>query len=216
MAGYRSYVLLCTKNLPLSLIHSSTTVSLETNKHPTRMAIKAECAWGRVFIYETKNLCSNLTKSPIEGSAKLYKDYPKFIIRQYDFNRICKILDEKISNWRNKEDKEIYLTTFSVDNWNKGKTISKEIKKAHSLTNCKACTTLHSNLQETFPIGKKCKTVNKGPLSELHTDASKHTAQNIVPEGLLKTSNKQLKTVGQAIYSTYDEKCKENFGKVPY
>lgn len=157
-----------------------------------------------------------MTKSPIEGSAKLYKDYPKFIIGQYDFNRVCKILDEKISNWRNKEDKEIYLTTFSVDNWNKGKTISKEIKKAHSLTNCKACTTLHSNLQETFPIGKKCKTVNKGPLSELHTDASKHTAQNIVPEGLLKTSNKQLKTVGQAIYSTYDEKCKENFGKVPY
>lgn len=173
------------------------------------MAIKAECAWGRVFICETKNLCSNLTKSPIEGSAKLYKDYPKFIIGQYDFNHVCKILDEKISNWRNKEGKEIYLTTFSVDNWNKGKTISKEIKKAHSLTNCKACTTLHSNLQETFPIGKKCKTVNKGPLSELHTDASKHTAQNIVPEGLLKTSNKQLKTVGQAIYSTYDEKCKE-------
>lgn len=93
------------------------------------MAIKAECAWGQVFICETKNLCSNLTKSPIEGSAKLYKDYPKFIIRQYDFNRVCKILDEKISNWRNKEDKEIYLTTFSVDNWNKGKTISKEIKK---------------------------------------------------------------------------------------
>lgn len=55
-------------------------------------------------------------KSPIEGSAKLYKDYPKFIIGQYDFNRVCKILDEKISNWRNKEDKEIYLTTFSVDN----------------------------------------------------------------------------------------------------
>ena len=58
-----------------------------------------------------------------------YKDYPKFIVGQYEFNRVCKILDEKISNWRNKEDKEIYLTTFSVDNWNKGKTISKEIKK---------------------------------------------------------------------------------------
>ena len=71
------------------------------------MAIKAECAWGRVFICETKNLCSNLTKSPIEGSAKLYKDYPKFIVGQYEFNRVCKILDEKISNWRNKEDEEI-------------------------------------------------------------------------------------------------------------
>ena len=106
------------------------------------MAIKAECAWGRVFIRETKKLCSNLKKSPNEGSAKFgarmlaeryrlycqqYKDYPKFIIGQYEFNRVCKILDEKISNWRNKEDKEVYLTTFSVDNWNKGKTISKEI-----------------------------------------------------------------------------------------
>ena len=55
--------------------------------------------------------------------------------------------------------------------------------------------------------------MNKGPLSELQTDSSKHTGQKIVPEGLLKTSNKQLKTVGQAIYSTYGEKCKENLGK---
>ena len=55
--------------------------------------------------------------------------------------------------------------------------------------------------------------MNKGPLSELQTDSSKHTGQKIVPEGLLKTSNKQLKTVGQAIYSTYGKKCKENLGK---
>ena len=95
-----------------------------------------------MFIRETKKLCLNLKKSKNEGSVKFgarmlaeryrlycqqYKGYPKFIIGQYEFNHVCKILDEKISNWRNKEDKEVYLTTFSVDNWNKGKTISKKI-----------------------------------------------------------------------------------------
>jgi len=35
---------------------------------------------------------------------------------------------------------------------------------------------------------------------------------NTVQKGS-KITNKQLKVLGQVIYSTYDEKCKENFGK---
>ena len=55
-------------------------------------------------------------------------------------------------------------------------------------------------------------TVKKGPLNEIQRDANKHTAQHTVLKGS-KITNKQLKVLGQVIYSTYDDKCKENFGK---
>ena len=119
------------------------------------MALKVECAWARVCIRKTKELCSSLKKAPGEGSAKFgarvlterhklysehFKEYPQFTISQYDFNRVSKVIDEKISFWRNKDDKGTYLSTFSMANWNEGRTLTKEMKKAHSLTNCKACT----------------------------------------------------------------------------
>ena len=191
------------------------------------MCFKAECAWARVCIRQTKKLCSNLKKSPAEGSAKFgarvlaerhklysehFKEYPQFALSQYDFNRVCKTIDEKIGSWRHKGDKEIYLSTFSVANWSKGNNITKEMKKAHSLSNCKPCTLLNSNLQATFPGGKKGMGVKKGPLTEIQADAKKHTPQHTAQKGP-KVTNKQLKMVGQVIYSMYDEKCKENFGK---
>ena len=141
-----------------------------------------------------------------------FKEYPQFALSQYDFNRVCKVTDGKITNWRSKEDKHTYLKTFSVDNWNEGTCISKEIKRAHCLTNCKACTTLHSNLQATFPLSKKCMTVRRGPLSEIKEDTKHHTARIVVQNGL-KMNNHHLKTIGQTIYFTCNEKCKENLGK---
>ena len=204
------------------------TVSLETKQHPTVMSFKAECAWARVCIRQTKQLCSNLKKCPGEGSAKFgarvlaeryklyteqFKEYPQFTLSQYDFNRVCKVIDEKVSNWRHKGDKETYLSTFSVSNWSEGNNITKEMKKAHSLSNCKPCTLLNSNLQATFPDSKRGMAVNKGPLSEIQEDAKKHTAQLHTTQKGPKITNKQLKGVGQVIYSSYDEKCKENFGK---
>ena len=55
-------------------------------------------------------------------------------------------------------------------------------------------------------------TVKKGPLNEIQRDVNKHTAQHTVLKGS-KITNKQLRVLGQIIYSTYDDKCKENFGK---
>ena len=144
-----------------------------------------------------------------------FKDYSQFTLSQYDFNRACKVIDDKIANWRNRGDKGTYLSTFSMSNWNEGKHISKEMKKAHSLSNCKPCSLLNSNLQATFPLSKMCMTAKKGPLSEIKGDVKRHTTQPVIlttPKGT-KITNKQLKMVGQAIYSTYDENCKEHFGK---
>ena len=194
------------------------------------MALKAECAWARVCIRQTKELCSTLKRAPGENTAKFasrvlaerhkfysehFKEYPRFTLTQYDFNRACKVIDDKISNWRGKEDKETYLSTFSIANWNGGKNISKELKRAHSVSNCKPCFLLNSNLQATFPLSKMCMTAKRGPLHEIEGDAERHTAQPAVltpPKGL-KLTNKHLKTVAQVIYSAYDKKCKENFGK---
>ena len=190
------------------------------------MSVKAECAWARVCIRHTKQLCSNMKKSPSEGSAKFgartlaeryklysehFKEYPRFSLSQYEFNRVSKVIDEKVKNWRHKGEKETYLSTFSVANWSEGKNITKEMKKAHSLSNCKVCTMLNSNLQATFPGNKKLR-AKKGPLSEIQGDAKKDTTLTETQKGF-KVNNKQLKMVGQATYSRYDEKCKENFGK---
>ena len=145
------------------------------------MSVKAECAWARVCIRHTKQLCSNMKKSPSEGSAKFgtrtlaeryklysehFKEYPRFSLSQYEFNRVSKVIDEKVKNWRLKGDKETYLSSFPVANWSEGKNITKEMKKAHSLSNCKVCTMLNSNLQATFPGNKKLR-AKKGPLSEI-------------------------------------------------
>ena len=190
------------------------------------MSIKADCALARVCIRHTKQLCSNMKKSPNEGTAKfgtrtlaerhkLYSEQlPTVSLSQYEFNHVSKVIDEKVRNWRHKGDKETYLSTFSVANWSEGKNITKEMKKAHSLSNCKACTMLNSNLQATFPGNRKNNTAMKGPLSEIQRDAKKDTtlSETTCKKGF-KVNNKQLKMVGQAIYFSYDEKCKENFGK---
>jgi len=185
------------------------------------MSLKAECAWARVCIRETKALSSSIKRAPGEGTAKYgsrvlseryklycqnFNDYPQLSVDGYQFNRISKIIDEKVGKWRNKGDKEAYLSRFSLTNWSEEKIITKEGKKEHSLSNCKACSSFNSNFQSTFPISKMCMTVNKGPLSELQQNVKKHTQR------IKKITKKQLREIGQNIYSSYDEKCKENLG----
>ena len=107
---------------------------------------------------------------------------------------MSKVIEEKISFWRNKDDKAAYLSTFYMGNWSEGKTIIKEMKTAHLLTNCKACTKVNLNLQATFPLSKKCMTVKKDLLNEIQRDANKHTAQHTLQKGS-KITNKELNTV---------------------
>ena len=127
---------------------------------------------------------------------------------QHDFHRVCKIIDDKIGNWRNKVHKETFLKQFSSNNWNEGKAITKEGKKEHSLSSCKACVLFNSHLQSTFPLSKNCRAAKNGPLCELQMNAKRQIGQKDP-----KVTNKKLKTVGEAIYATYNNKCKENFGK---
>lgn len=190
------------------------------------MSVKVECAWARVCIRETKNLCS-ITKALNEGKAKFgarvlqeryklycehFKGYSRFDITRYDFNRVAKKIDDQIVNWRCKEDKQSYLSRFAMQNWfDQGKIMTNETRKAHSLTDCKACQLYNSKSQATYPMKKMCRLGKGGPLSNITTDANKHT---LLPEGsIIRATKKQLKSVGQEIYSTYDEKCKKNFGK---
>ena len=158
-------------------------------------------------------MCSNMKKSSDKGSAKFgarilaerhklysedFKDYPRLSLSQYEFNSVSKVIDENFRNWRHKGKKETYLSTFSVANWSEGKNITKEMKKAHSLSNCKACTVLNSNLQATFPGNKKNSTAKKGPLSEIQGEAKKDTTLRETQKGF-EVNNKQLKMVGGAI-----------------
>lgn len=186
------------------------------------MAVKAECAWARVFIRETKYICrlkrgadESVHKFGLRGSAERYKvysehfkEYPRFAIDQKEFNRVSKILDSHFSSWRKKEDKDSYLARFSPSNWEEGKIISQEGKRSHSLSNCITCQKFNSSYQGTFPISKSWKGHKPGPLSELRNEAKKLTSSHGP-----KATNKRLKEVGQAIYSAYDGRCKENFGK---
>ena len=185
------------------------------------MAVKVECAWARVFIRETKNIC-RLERGAGEGCTRFggrvlaerynayyqhFKDYPLFFMDQKQFSRVAKILDSKFGTWRNKADKQAYLTRFSPSNWAEGKIITKEGKRNHSLSNCTTCQKFNWAYQGTFPIPKMCRSHKSGPLSEIGIEAKKLT--NSGP----KATNKRLREVGQAIYSTFDDRCKENFGK---
>ena len=77
-------------------------------------------------------MCSNMKKSPDEGSAKFgatilaerhklysehFKEYPQLSLSQYEFNRVSKVIDDKVRNWRHRGDKETYLSTFPVARW---------------------------------------------------------------------------------------------------
>ena len=104
---------LCCRKFPERFIQSFKlkTVSLETKKHPTAMSLKAECAWARVCIRHTKQMCSHIKKSPDEAAAKFgartlaeryklysehFKEYPRFSLSQYEFNRVSKVIDERL------------------------------------------------------------------------------------------------------------------------
>ena len=118
---------------------------------------------------------------------------------------------------RNKEleEKQTYLSTFSITNRNKGKDISEALKRVNSVSNCKPCFLFNSNLQATFPLSKMCVIAKRVPLNETEGDAKRHTAQPamLTPPKEIKLTNKHLKMVAQVIYSAYDEKRKENFVK---
>ena len=115
--------------------------------------------------------------------------------------RHYRTIDEKFYNWRSKTEKEAYLTAFSSMNWNEGKVISKEEKKDHSLTSCQACLLFNSQLQSTFPISKFCRGARKGPLTELNTNVKRQCQREP------KVTKRKLKSIGEAIYATYNEKC---------
>ena len=188
------------------------------------MAVKVDCAWARVCIRESKRFCS-IEKNPGEGSLKFrarviddryrvycehFKEHPLLHISKHDFVRVYKIIDDKFSNWRNKSDKEAYLTQFSTNNWNDGKVLSKEGKKEHSLSSCKACFLFNSQFQSTFPLSKNCRVATKGPLGDLQANAKRKIGQE---DPHIMITNKKLKSVGKAIFAAYNETCKENFGK---
>lgn len=97
-----------------------------------------------------------------------------------------------------------YLKSFSPANWRGGTNITKEAKKRHTLTDCKACKLYNFKLQDKFPQSRFNRMFkSSSPLSELNMQKSKSP----------KMSNKSLRDVGKDIYSVVDERCKENYGK---
>ena len=75
------------------------------------------------------------------------------------------------------------------------------------LTSCQACLLFNSQLQSTIPLSKVCRGARKGPLTELNTNVKRQCQKEP------KITKRILKSIGEAIYATYNEKCKENFQK---
>ena len=75
------------------------------------------------------------------------------------------------------------------------------------MTSCQACLLFNSQLQSTFPISKFCRGARKGPLTELNTNVKRQCQREP------KVTKRKLKSIGEAIYATYNEKCQENFQK---
>ena len=75
------------------------------------------------------------------------------------------------------------------------------------MTSCQACLLFNSQLQSTFPISKFCRGARKGPLTELNTNVKRQCQREP------KVTKRKLKSIGEATYATYNEKCQENFQK---
>lgn len=125
------------------------------------MSLKIECAWDKVFIRETKHICS-IARSEEKGRAKYgarvlteryrlynehFKGYQVFSITQKEFNRVVKIIDGKFGNWRQPKEKECYLNRFATSNCDEERVIIKDGKKKHSLTACQTCKLFNSKYQ---------------------------------------------------------------------
>ena len=65
-----------------------------------------------------------------------------------------KIIDDKISQRRNKGYKQAYLAQFCPTKWSKTKQLRQNL---HSVQNCKCCKSFHASLSEKFPESKKNK-----------------------------------------------------------
>lgn len=115
-----------------------------------------------------------------------------------------KIIDDKISQWRNKADKQAYLAQFSSTKWSKTTQLRQNL---HSLRNCKCCKSFHASLSEKFPESKQNKNKPKGPFTDINIRSAKHVPKKAQP------TKGELKAVGEMIFSTYDKTCKENLGK---
>lgn len=184
------------------------------------MSVKVECGWARVYLRETKQMCQ-LSREIGEGQAKYgarvlreryklysqhFKEFPQLNIPdQKEFNRVIKIIDNKFGTWRSKNDKEAYINKFLPINWIKEKTITKEGKMKHTITDCKACQLIYNKYQSTFP-DSKFNRVSKstGPLKDINNIFK--SKPNI------KLTKRDLKEAGSQIFSEIDEKCKENYG----
>ena len=75
------------------------------------------------------------------------------------------------------------------------------------LTSCQAGLLFNSRLQSTIPLSKVCRGARKGPLTELNTNVKRQRQKEP------KITKRILKSIWEAIYATYNEKCKENFQK---
>ena len=75
------------------------------------------------------------------------------------------------------------------------------------LTSCQAGRLFNSQLQSIIPLSKVCRGARKGPLTELNTNVKRQRQKEP------KITKRILKSIWEAIYATYNEKCKENFKK---
>jgi len=69
--------------------------------------------------------------------------------RPSSFDRHCKqILGAFTKNWKDRDARQNYISTFSVRNWEK---LAQSEKARHSFANCKECARKYNNLQQLFP-----------------------------------------------------------------
>lgn len=61
--------------------------------------------------------------------------------RESTFDHRCKRINKHIRNWKNREQRQVYIRTFSIENWKK---LSRNSKKRHTL---KSAENVHSHLK---------------------------------------------------------------------
>lgn len=122
--------------------------------------------------------------------------YSTFFLFTANFNKAYKIIDERISSWRSKTDKEQYLENFSKELWNK---CAEGRKRMHIISKCDCCQTT-TTVQ--FPIrrGHENTLKKREPFTQLNVTANK---------AISKSSNTSCKSLLKEVKTNWSRNIQE-------
>lgn len=180
----------------------------------------SNCGFARVAALKTREQAeAALNRAAGEGTSKYksrvmqehfklynasFDNQSSFTVDYLKFQKKVPALRTLFTNWnpRKRLEKQLYLKTFSLENWH---ALTKARKREHSLDNCKGCYHHFLEVQSLLPVrSNRFKgTLKKNPFTVISNE-------NIRPkQNSAKYTNGEIKATAKALYTKIDEKFQQ-------